>query len=195
MSKNQYYEAGYKFGFELGPSPRLARLIGRDPGSVALDRMNVSGMITEIIGSYNDADEIVSDVFFTVWKNRKKLLEVDNILLYLFKISKFKSIDRLRVKKIPLRTYGSIDVDLFANVTTSPEDKCISTETIHEIDMAIEQLPPKCKLAFKLVREDKMSHKEAAELLDISIKTLQNHLCLALQKIKSVLMAKGISCN
>lgn len=148
-----------------------------------------------LVKDYNDADEIVSDVFFTVWKNRKKLLEVDNILLYLFKISKFKSIDRLRVKKIPLRTYGSIDVDLFANVTTSPEDKCISTETIHEIDMAIEQLPPKCKLAFKLVREDKMSHKEAAELLDISIKTLQNHLCLALQKIKSVLMAKGISCN
>lgn len=148
-----------------------------------------------LVKDYNDADEIVSDVFFTVWKNRKKLLEVDNILLYLFKISKFKSIDRLRVKKIPLRTYGSIDVDLFANVTTSPEDKCISTETIHEIDMAIEQLPPKCKLAFKLVREDKMSHKEAAELLDISIKTLQNHLCLAMQKIKSVLMAKGISCN
>ena len=63
MSKNQYYEAGYKFGFELGPSPRLARLIGRDPGSVALDRMNVSGMITEIVGSYNDADEIPPDFF------------------------------------------------------------------------------------------------------------------------------------
>ena len=38
-----------------------------------------------LVKDYNDADEIVSDVFFTVWKNRKKLLEVDNILLYLIK--------------------------------------------------------------------------------------------------------------
>lgn len=148
-----------------------------------------------LVKNYSDADEIVSDVFFTVWKNRKKLLEVDNILPYLFKISKFKSIDRLRMKKVPVQPYGSIDVELFSNVMSSPEDKCISSETVHEIDMAIECLPPKCKLAFKLVREDKMSHKEAAELLDISVKTLQNHLCLAVQKIRSVLVAKGISCN
>ena len=63
MSKNQYYEAGYKFGFESGPSPRLGKLIGRNPGSVALDRMNLSGMISEIVGSYNDANEIPPEFF------------------------------------------------------------------------------------------------------------------------------------
>ncbi len=63
MSKNQYYEAGYKFGFECGPSPRLGRLIGRNPGSVALDRMSLSEMVTEIVGSYNDFNEIPPEFF------------------------------------------------------------------------------------------------------------------------------------
>lgn len=63
MSKTQYYEAGYKFGFECGPSPRLGRLIGRNPGSVALDRMSLSEMIAEIVGSYNDFNEIPPEFF------------------------------------------------------------------------------------------------------------------------------------
>lgn len=63
MDRNQYYEAGYEFGFGLGPSPRLGKLIGRDPSSTALDRMSVEEMIVEIIGSYNDANEIPPEFF------------------------------------------------------------------------------------------------------------------------------------
>lgn len=63
MCKNQYYKAGYKFGFDLGSSPRLAKLIGRDPGNTALDRMNFEEMIAEIVGSYNDVNEIPPEFF------------------------------------------------------------------------------------------------------------------------------------
>lgn len=63
MGKNQYYEAGYKFGFDLGPSPRLGKLIGRDPGNTALDRMNLGEMIAEIVGAYNDVNEIPPEFF------------------------------------------------------------------------------------------------------------------------------------
>lgn len=63
MCKNQYYEAGYKFGFDFGPSPRLGKLIGRDQGSTASDRMSLSEMIAEIVGSYNDANEIPPEFF------------------------------------------------------------------------------------------------------------------------------------
>lgn len=63
MNKNQYYEAGYKLGFERGPSPRLGKLIGRDPGSTALDRMRLEEMIMEIASSYNDVNEIPPEFF------------------------------------------------------------------------------------------------------------------------------------
>lgn len=63
MDKNVHYESGYKFGFEAGPSLRLGRLIGRDPNSPASDRMNLSEMIIEIIGSYNDANMVPPEFF------------------------------------------------------------------------------------------------------------------------------------
>ena len=76
--------------------------------------------------------------------------------------------------------------------STTPEDDCISAETVREINRAIESLPPKCKLAFKLVREDRMSHREAAETLYISVKTLEVHLGHAVQKIREALRKKNI---
>lgn len=63
MSRNQYYEAGYKLGFEWGPSPRLGKLIGRDPGNLPLDRLNKGEIVTEIVGAYNDANEIPPEFF------------------------------------------------------------------------------------------------------------------------------------
>ena len=63
---------------------------------------------------------------------------------------------------------------------------------LREINRAIESLPPKCKLAFKLVREDRMSHREAAETLYISVKTLEVHLGHAVQKIREALRKKNI---
>ena len=78
------------------------------------------------------------------------------------------------------------------STSTTPEDDCISAETVREINRAIESLPPKCKLAFKLVREDRMSHREAAETLYISVKTLEVHLGHAVQKIREALRKKNI---
>jgi len=48
---------------------------------------------------------------------------------------------------------------------------------------AIEQLPPKCRLIFKLIKEDGLKHKEVAELLQLSLKTVENQMTIALKKI------------
>ena len=79
----------------------------------------------------------------------------------------------------------NISIEIFANTCTTPEDDLISEETVNHINSAIEALPTKCKQAFKLVREDKMKYRDAAEVLGISVKTLENHLALAVKKIRS----------
>ena len=95
----------------------------------------------------------------------------------------------LRKRNLPTVNLDEMPLDLFARTSTTPEDDCISAETVREINRAIESLPPKCKLAFKLVREDRMSHREAAETLYISVKTLEVH---AVQKIREALRKKNI---
>ena len=53
--------------------------------------------------------------------------------------------------------------------------------------MAIDSLPAKCKMAFKLVREDRLKYKEVAAILDISVKTLEAHLANAVRKLRETL--------
>ena len=138
--------------------------------------------IARYIGLYVRYDgavmELTSDVFFAVWENRLELPEIRNFNAYIY--------------NLPTVNLDEMPLDLFARTSTTPEDDCISAETVREINRAIESLPPKCKLAFKLVREDRMSHREAAETLYISVKTLEVHLGHAVQKIREALRKKNI---
>ena len=52
---------------------------------------------------------------------------------------------------------------------------------------AIDLLPPKCKLIFKLIKEDGLKYKDVARLLDLSIKTVEAQLAIAIRKIGQAL--------
>ena len=80
-----------------------------------------------------------------------------------------------------------ISIDLFTSTETTPEEELISQEGIHRLNLAIDSLPAKCKMAFKLVREDKLKYKEVAAILDISVKTLEAHLTNAVRKLRETL--------
>ena len=80
-----------------------------------------------------------------------------------------------------------ISVDLFTSTENTPEEELISKEKIKRLNQAIDSLPAKCKMAFKLVREDKLKYKEVATILDISIKTLEAHLANAVRKLREAL--------
>jgi RNA polymerase sigma-70 factor (ECF subfamily) len=59
----------------------------------------------------------------------------------------------------------------------------MSAEALQSIHTAINNLPPRAKLIFKLAKEDKMRYKDIANLLDISVKTVDNQLSIAIRKI------------
>jgi RNA polymerase sigma-70 factor (ECF subfamily) len=59
----------------------------------------------------------------------------------------------------------------------------ITAEMLALIQKAIDQLPPKCKMIFKLAKEDGLKYREVAEVLSVSIKTVENQLAIALEKI------------
>ena len=65
----------------------------------------------------------------------------------------------------------------------SPDEKMISKEEIARINEAIQQLPPKCKDVFFLAKMDGLPYKEIADILNISVKTINNHIAFALEEI------------
>ncbi len=133
------------------------------------------------------AEEIVSDVFFAVWNNRKALRDIDNFNCYVYKIAKYKSIDYLRSRQMRQFELGEIPIDAFVCTMTTPENDLISKENINLLNEAIDKLPVKCKLAFKLIREDKMKYKEVASILNVSTKTIEAYITSSVKILRESL--------
>jgi len=137
-----------------------------------------------ITRSKESAEEIVSDVFIKIWIKRKSLAEVTNRHLYLYICTKNQSINYLA--KIRKNESFSLDecVVEFQSIYFDPEQLLITAEMLKRIHSAINQLPPKCQLVFKLIKEDGLRYKEVAELLGLSIKTIENQMAIALRKLE-----------
>ncbi|MCG6189218.1 RNA polymerase sigma-70 factor [Maribellus maritimus] len=135
------------------------------------------------------AEEIVSDVFVKIWNNRKALLKVKNIKSYLFISVKNGCLSHLRKSS---KNKNIISIDEFEDFKFLPvegplEDDLIEEETVNLIYNAIDKLPPKCKLAFTLAKINGLKYKEIAEIMDVSEKTVNNHLVNAVNKISEIL--------
>ncbi|WP_308587616.1 RNA polymerase sigma-70 factor [uncultured Parabacteroides sp.] len=142
------------------------------------------------VSSTADTEEIVSDTFLVIWNNRKSLLKITNFEAYIYSIARHKAISYYRSRHMEQIELNEISVDLFIHTETTPEDDLISKERINQLNKAIDALPAKCKMAFKLVREDKLKYKEVATILDISVKTLEAHLANAIKKLRESLTSE-----
>lgn len=129
------------------------------------------------------SEEIVSDVFINVWKRRSTLEEVSNLKLYLFIAARNTTINYLkklhRENFINLNTVEIEPEDPFAD----PGEALITKEMNRKLKAAINALPPRCKLIFTLVKENGLTYKQTAQLLNISESTVDNQLTIALKKI------------
>jgi RNA polymerase sigma-70 factor (ECF subfamily) len=136
-----------------------------------------------ITHSHEQAEEVVEDVFIQLWMQKEKLLTIDNLKVYLYISVRNISINYL--KKENRHTHESIDyadADI-QSADSNPEQLVISTELRKRIDSAIQNLPPKCKLIFKMAKEDKLPYKDIAAILNITVKTIDSQLAIALKKI------------
>ncbi len=148
---------------------------------------NLKKFAFSIIKNNELAEEIVSDVFIKIWQNRVSIGKVDNLQLYLYVSTKNTSLNYL--SRHFRKEIISLD-EMSMNITTSPfnpEQLLITSEAVKRIDNAIQNLPPRCKLIFKLVREDKLKYNDIAALLNISVKTIDNQMAIAVRKISGAI--------
>ncbi len=129
------------------------------------------------------AEEVVQDVFIQVWKNREKLREATNLRLYFFVATRNASISQLR-KSVRHKAFSLEDIKLpFLKIDVNPEDQLINNDLLHRMNLAVNNLPQQCRLIFKLVKQDGFRYREVAELLQVSIKTVENQVGIALKKL------------
>ncbi len=136
-----------------------------------------------IINSKESAEEVVSDVFMKIWNLRHSLLNVENTHLYIYVVTKNLSINRLQKNKREAFSFIDDSVVQLESVYFDPEQLMITAQMHERLTAAIAALPPKCRLIFKLVKEDGLKYKDVAELLQLSVKTVEAQMSIALKRI------------
>jgi RNA polymerase sigma-70 factor (ECF subfamily) len=137
-----------------------------------------------LVRSKEISEELVEDVFVKIWANRKGIIEIDNLTVYLYVAVKNKALNSLSQKAKELIAapfdYLDLPVDEFA---ADPYDLMITSEMMARMQKVIENLPPRCKMIFKLIREDGLRYKEVAEILNISVNTIDAQMAVAVKKL------------
>ena len=85
-------------------------------------------------------------------------------------------------QKKPLLQAEQYQVQL-QSIYFDPERLMITAEMVNRVQAAIRKLPPRCQLIFKLVKEDGLKYREVAELLNLSVKTVENQMITATRRV------------
>ncbi|KGL59019.1 RNA polymerase sigma-70 factor [Polaribacter sp. Hel1_85] len=130
-------------------------------------------------------EEIIQDVFIDIWNKRKELEIKVSLKSYLYACVRYKVFSQFRTNKIT-RVELLEELDKRLQYTT-PETKMMHQELKQHINIVVESLPEKCKRVYKLSRNEQLSHKEIADQLGISTKTVENHITNALRVLRASL--------
>ncbi|MBI1222191.1 MAG: RNA polymerase sigma-70 factor [Bacteroidetes bacterium] len=124
-------------------------------------------------------DDLVQDVFEKLWLKRTEL-EIDNLRAYLFGMMRNRCLDELKRRK------ASSQLDQVEEMADEQEGmaKMEAKDQGTHIQELIQRLSPQCRTVFLLVRFEGMKYKEVAELLNISVKTVENHMGRALKVLR-----------
>ncbi|MBB6107911.1 RNA polymerase sigma factor [Mucilaginibacter lappiensis] len=142
------------------------------------------------LGDREVAQEIVNDAFLKIWMGRESLYKIRNLQVYLYVLIKNACLNHLRntssqkIKELQLtETY-------YFQLSVDPSHLLISKELEVRVLNAVNLLPPRCKLIFKMVKEDDLSCNEVAAILGLSNKTVFAQLAIALKKLDDALTGK-----
>jgi RNA polymerase sigma-70 factor (ECF subfamily) len=131
------------------------------------------------------AEELVSDVFYTIWKNRARI-EVTSPRSYLFTAVRNRGFDHLRkMKKVMLCNLE--EATHIATQCSNSQEVMVETELSKTIEQSISTLPKQCRLIFELSREHGLKYREIASQLKISIKTVETQMGRALKHLRQTL--------
>lgn len=135
------------------------------------------------VGKTQIAEEIVHDVFITIWNKAEQLNIQYSMKSYLFKSIVNSSLNFLKKEKSDAQkqeAYVSVQDGHAVN------DDLVDTEEIllKNLENALEMLPEKCRQVMYLSRFGKLKQQEIALQMDISVKTVKNHLTYGFHKLR-----------
>jgi len=130
--------------------------------------------------------DMAQDIFLSLWVNREKLVDIQSFSSYLFQIARYNVYnyyDRLFIQE-----KYTIEQVRQMNDRYSVEEALFLKELENHIESTVNQMPPQRQRIFRMSRYEGMSNEEIAQQLNISKRTVENHLTAALSDLRKVLL-------
>jgi len=138
-----------------------------------------------------DAEGVVQDVFVNLWKDREKLKEIKNLDAWIFTVC-FNTIRKhfrqLMREKKHLQRFSEYSPNEDNSTVTEIE----YNDLLGKAEQIIERLPDRQKTIFLLSKKEGLSNDEISAKLNITKKTVENHLTIAKSFIKKSLVDEGL---
>ncbi|PWK79903.1 RNA polymerase sigma-70 factor (ECF subfamily) [Mucilaginibacter oryzae] len=171
----------------------LVHLIRFDDDEAAFNRLyrlqvnKLYQFAYSFLGDKEPAEEIVNDLFLKIWLNRSSLDSIRNMQVYMYVTVKNACLNYLRGTLMKQSKEASIAEAYYFHLSVDPAQLLIGKELQSDILAAVDSLPPRCKLIFKMVKQDGLSCREVADILNLSHKTVFAQLVIALKRLESVI--------
>lgn len=144
-------------------------------------------MAESIVRERAVAEEIAQDVMLELWRRRESLEIEQTFRGYLIRSTRNRALNQIRHQRIVAREAATASHD--PHSSPSAEDEMLGTELEHAVHEAIAELPENCKEVFRLSREQGLKYAEIAEVLKISVKTVEKRMGQALAELRRSLAA------
>lgn len=129
-------------------------------------------------------EDIIQEVFINLWNKRTRIEVKKSLKVYLIACARYEVFRQIRHSVVKEDVFENLQERLHAS---SEYGNLEHKELLCKINTIVEVLPEKCRIVYKMSREEQLSHKEIALQLRISTKTVENHLNKALRQLRSAL--------
>jgi RNA polymerase sigma-70 factor (ECF subfamily) len=128
------------------------------------------------------AEEMVADVYTSVWEKRETLLISSSFRAYIYRAVRNRCLNHIKHQRIE-RAYMDY-VRHHHLITDEGMDSAREEELAKEVEEAIESLPERCRQIFKMSRYDELRYLDIARELQLSPKTVERQMMIALEKLR-----------
>ncbi len=139
----------------------------------------------KFVNDMDIAEELVSETFAALWENKQKYSFTSSFSGFLFKTVQNRCLNYLKHKKVESEYVNYLfKNNLLNEASCFEEEKLVAKEFETHILEAIDNLPERCRQVFKLSRFEQKKNREIADLLQISNKTVERQMTIALEKLR-----------
>ncbi len=145
-------------------------------------RPRIYTFLLRVTGSADVAEDAVQDIFLKLWKDRTKLVQIENFNAYLHRMAQNHAYSRFRSLAKEALILAELKDNTFS--PQHPEHALVFKEVREQILDLVNQLSPQQRSVFLLSREAGLRHEEIARKMGITVLTVKKHMSVALRTLR-----------